>query len=459
MSEYKPNIIERISTRLMGRRPPIVESTTAPRVIQARRGKGIYEYSTSGIFTKKGKGTIKLSPVSTKNWFRWYENDSTVRSGINALTETAAGLGYHTSMPSSFILTFDKDGELIPSEQKKLVDEFGRVHNLDHLMPNIVRLMLLAGFCPVETQITKFPTKSIIKIIHPATVKELHVDENGKFDYLIQDDGTQAGRTLTSKEVALFTYNQMGNDYTGLSLVSTVESLLSIKHSALNNMEGMIERYISPIYIWKSTGDITPVQNLLEHRSSGEDIFLGNLDLNEFDQFGATPIEVQGDAKFKDFIDFVDQLIWIGINSPNQMYWRNATEASATVLEDMIDKNINAIQRNTARGMEDGFFKPLLIANKYDPDKDNDCPRVAWGVETTGTEDIMPSDIINKGLDLFYIRETEYWEILHQMGIKVTPKRSTKMATDDKGGAEEPTVEPDEENPDKDDSDSTTDTE
>ena len=86
-------------------------------------------------------------------------------------------------------------------------------------------------------------------------------------------------------------------------------------------------------------------------------------------------------------------------------------------------------------------------------------PPCGLGVETTGTEDIMPSDIINKGLDLFYIRETEYWEILHQMGIKVTPKRSTKMDTDDKGGAEEPTVEPDEENPDKDDSDSTTDTE
>lgn len=383
------------------------------------------------------ESSTRVSQNEIRSWFNWYKNDSTVRSGINTLAESSVGFGYHTIMPSGFKIKLDKDGEEITPEQKELVDEFGRILNLDHLMPNITRLMLIAGFCPVETRVTKYPTKSKLKIIHPKTVQEIYVDKYGDFDYLVQQtDQFGKGKKFTKDEVTLFTYNQIGNDLTGMSLVETVEPLLSIKHAALNNMEGMIERYISPLYIWLTTGDITPVKNALTGRSSGEDIFLGNLDLNEFEQFKAQPIEVKGDSKFSEFINFVDQLIWIGINSPNQMYWRNATEASATVLNNIAERNYGSIQRNVGRGMEQGFFKRLLEKNDFNPDEDNDCPRVIWGMEKTGVEEVRIEDFLRLGIEMFYVNEDDWWDMLiNQFGIKVKPHKRD-------GDDEVPDVEP-----------------
>ncbi len=263
MSEYKPNLLERFSTWVLKSRPPINESASEERKFQAFAGKGINEF----IFDKQGylgtgNGfTTQVNRSSVRNWFNWYSRDSTVRSGINALVEDSVGLGYRTVMPVGFEVEIDDEGEPIIPEQKELVDEFGRVQNLDHRMVNIVRLALIAGFCPVETRITKFPNKSKLKIIHPATVVALHTDEDGNFDFLIQQTSATETRRFNADELTMFVYNQLGNDYRGLSLVHTVETLLEIKHAALNNMEGMIERYISPLYIWLTTGDITPIKN------------------------------------------------------------------------------------------------------------------------------------------------------------------------------------------------------
>ena len=463
MSEYKPNILERISTWVLRERPAINETVSVEeRKIQALRGKGLREYSFNPFSNQKGYSN-KLQRSKTASWFQWYDCDSTVRSGVNSLVETSTGLGYHTIMPASYPVTKDKLDEPITPKEKELIDEFGRVQNLDHLMPNITRLMLIAGFCAVETRITKFPAKSKLKIIHPVTVEEIHVDEDGKFDYLIQRIDTNTTEKFTKDEVTLFVYNQMGNDYRGRGLIETVTNELSIKHAALNNMEGMIERYISPLYIWKSTGDITPIKNAIEHRDSGEDIFLGNMELNEYDQFDAQPIEVKGDSKFSEFITFVDQLIWIGINSANQMYWRNATEASATVLEDLIDRNINAIQRNVARGVETGFFNRILTANGYKPELENITPRVAWGMPRTGTEDLRPEEVIMRGLDLFYIREAGFYQLLDQMGFKIKPPSQLEdpdedddTTPDDSSKGDSPTVEPEEEPSDDSDADEDT---
>ena len=431
--------------------PFIYPSTTvkqlesvANRVLAFREPVSLLEKRVSN---HNGLST-KLNQSAIRNYFKWYKDDSTVRSGINVLAESSVGLGYHTSMPAGFKIKLDKTGEEITPEQKELIDEFGRVQNLDQLNPNLTRIMLIAGFVPVETRIQKYATKSKLKIIHPMTVREIFADEYGDFDYLIVDStkNTSQGEKLTKDEITLFTYNQIANDLSGVSLVETVAPLLSIKHSALNNMEGMIERYISPLYIWMTTGDVTPIKNALTGRTSGEDIFLGNLDINEFEQFKAQAIEVKGDSKFSEFINFVDQLIWIGINSPNQMYWRNATEASAKVLDNLTDKNIGSIQRNVGRGIEQGFFKRFLMENGYNPDEDNDCPRVLWGMEKTGVETVRIEDFMRLGVEMFYIDKKTWWDIfINQFGMKVKPPSFEDMEvpiSPEKPDEDEPDVEP-----------------
>jgi hypothetical protein len=47
-------------------------------------------------------------------------------------------------------------------------------------------------------------------------------------------------------------------------------------------------------------------------------------------------------------------------------------------------------------------------------------PRVNFGREPTGVEDIAPSEIIAKGLELGYINQQQYYEVLKQIGVKIS---------------------------------------
>ena len=76
-----------------------------------------------------------------------------VFASVNGLSEAAVGQGYHTVID-----------EEEPEKAKELVDEFGKEMNLDSFLPNVCKNMLIAGFCPVETKINKFPAKSALKI-------------------------------------------------------------------------------------------------------------------------------------------------------------------------------------------------------------------------------------------------------------------------------------------------------
>ena len=99
----------------------------------------------------------------------------------------------------------------------------------------------------------------------------------------------------------------------------------------------------------------------------------------------------------------------------NVSYTRNANLASAEKMEDIVARHVASIQRNIKRTIERAWFMPLCEMNGLD-----DVPKCNFGREPTGVEDINPSEIINKGLDLHYINQQQYYEILKQLGVKIT---------------------------------------
>ena len=401
------NIIERLSTRVLGPRHPI--PSVDGRIDEAILG--LDASSGPGLF---GSRKPSLSPRGIKGYYTWYEQDGVVFSSVNGLAEAATGQGYFNTMPGDYEATeAEEAGDELPKELE-LVNDFGRLMNLDHVNPNICRNMLIAGFCPVEVQIDKFPSKSDLKVIHPMTVKEIVLggDMYHGIQSIIQKVGNKKVK-IDGENLAWFDYNQVGNDKRGISIIKPVASLLSIKDMAVTNMGKIIDRYLAPLVIWKSTRTIAGIKTAVENRQADEDIYLGNLGPEELKDI-AQPVEIDGEARFTEFIQYIDQLIYVGLYAPNLYYWKNATEASAKVLAEMVDRNIGAIQRNMKRGIEAGFYTPLMDANKLEY-----VPRVNWGEEQTGFEEINLENIIAEAIRNGLFSEVNLQALLKLGGIDV----------------------------------------
>jgi len=379
-------------------------------IIQERIDEAIISLDASagaGLFTR---GKEISQPRSISGYYAWYENDGVVFSSVNGLSEAATGLGYYNNMPKGY----KKEGDEIP-KPVELVNELGKELQLDSVTPNICRNMLIAGFCPVEVQIEKFPSKCAIKVIHPETVKGIVLggDEYHGIESIVQKVGNKKPVTIKGENLAWFVNNQIGNDRQGKSIIKPVSKLLAIKEAAVTNMGKIIDRYLAPLIIFKSTQSIAGLKAAIEEREADEDIYLGNLHPDEIKDV-AQPIEISGEARFTEFISYIDQLIYIGLYAPNLYYWRNATEASARVLSDMVDRNVRAIQRSMKRGMEAGLYQRLMDANNIDV-----LPRLNWGVEKTGIEDIQLENIISTAMQIGMFNEANLQALLTMGGIDV----------------------------------------
>ncbi len=343
-----------------------------------------------------------------KTYFDWYEREGAVRSGINGLAEGATGFGYETVPPS------DEEGDL-PSEwerAKRLVDEFGEAMNLDSLLPNICRCMLIAGFVGVETQIKKYPSKCALKIIHPKTIREVVPDKHGNVSKLVQVVNSKEV-TISGKNITWFVNSQIANNLKGTSLVAAVQELLMIKQVVIDNIGKIAERRLAPRIIWKSMRDLGGIKAAVEELEANEDLFMGNLTPEEMRDI-AQIIEVAGDSKYWEYIEYIDRLVYVGLYAPDLYYWRNATEASARVLSEMVDRHISAIQRNMKRGVEAGFFARLMKANGI-----NVVPRLEWSVKKTGFEDLDIQLIILEGLRLGYVGPDNLQVLIDQSGLDI----------------------------------------
>ena len=118
-------------------------ATPRPDRIKGERADSFY-LGERQIFREQKAAGKKTKVTGIINFYNWYETDGVVFASVNGLSEAAVGQGYHTTIE-----------EEEPEEAKELVDEFGKEMNLDFLLPNVCKNMLIAGFCPVETKINK----------------------------------------------------------------------------------------------------------------------------------------------------------------------------------------------------------------------------------------------------------------------------------------------------------------
>jgi len=420
--------IEAASTRVMGPLPK-----REPNPIEVDRGRGLFSKRKkdldegvrpiSNMTTTNGVTVTK--PGALNNYYTWYETDGVVRSAVDSLAESAVGQGYYTRID-----------EEEPEESKELVDELGKELKLDAMNKNVCINMLIAGFCPVETHIAKFPVKCSRKIIHPMSVYDFAQDKDNNILWLRQKDPYgQPGVKIDGKNLTWFTNNQIGNDLTGTSIIQAVESLLATKQTAIDNMDGIIDRKLYPIAVWKSRRDIGTLKNNVQQTEAGQDLYFGNLSDEEMKPGALFEIvEVQGDSKFWEYISYIDVLIYRGLYAPDLYYWKDATLASSQELTDMTDRRVQAIQRDVKRPIEAGFFDRLMLANGLIAE-----PRLVWGIERTGVEDLQLENIIAEAIRSGMLTEENLSLLLKLMGLDLGKLGYTKTG-----------LEPEEPEPDED---------
>jgi len=375
----------------------------------SRKFPFVFREQFKSVIAEAGKllwgSAPEFKPKNINTYYSYFEDDGTVQRSVIDLAEVSGGQGFFT--------TVDED-----EKAKELCDEFCQKNNLDEFIPNIMRNMLIAGFLPVETKMNKLPSKCALKIVHPKTVRTIVLDpKTAKLDHVIQEANKMGARNITLKEadLAWFVYNKVGNDPRGTSLVRGIIDLLGYQDNAKKNMDRILAKYASPLRVWKRKGDVAAFRKAIEEVEAGEDIFLGNLTDEELKEI-LQVVSVDPRAKFWEYNKYLDLKIYESLGAPSLGYWRNATQASANVLDDIVQRNVHALQRNVKRIVEAKWFGPLCQLNKC-----KEVPKLEWGYEKTGVEDLNISDFITKGLEVGYITITQFMKLLNQMGLRIEP--------------------------------------
>jgi len=299
-----------------------------------------------------------------------------------------------------------------PPKEVQLVDQLGEYLNLDAALPNITRNMLIAGYCPVETALKPFPSKCKIKVIHPATVKEIELggEEYHGIDYIIQKIGQKEVK-IPGNHLAWYVNYEMADDKRGYSVIKAVEKLLTTKLNTLDAIDKILARRLAPLIIWKTMRDETALKEAISRRDEDQDIFLGHLTPEEMESL-AQVIDVEGDVKYWEYIEYIDRLIYKSLFAGDLDYWRQATQASATVLLELVDRNIMGIQRQIKRSTEQGIYAPLMELNGLE-----EVPRIVWNQEDAKFRGIQLERVLQTGINTGFIQLQQYYELLKRSGL------------------------------------------
>jgi hypothetical protein len=388
------------------------------------------DIDTVSMWHTTARVEYKLKAIST--YYELYTNHDLVRGMIDDLAESAGGQGIYTTV-EKLSPVFQKN------RSKELCDEFAKHFNLDEVLPKVAKNILIAGFCPVETKLSPTIEKCALKVVHPQTVDKIVTDPvTGEVLEVLQKVGDKQMR-LDGKNLAWFTYGNLANDPRGISFIQSILSLLTTLDNATNTVSTIAERYVSPIAVWKSRAPSSTLKEAVLKRQEGEAIFLGQLTPDEMKDDIVKFYQVDPRVPFWDYMENLELRVYAYSRASNVWYTKNANLASAEKMEDIVARHVASIQRNIKRIIEKAWLGPLCEMNGLE-----EMPRVNFGREPTGVEDIAPSDIIAKGLELGYINQQQYYEILKQIGVKISeslqeePKKQGKPKETEEEPEEEP---------------------
>jgi len=361
--------------------PPFIHRQR--RAIEVSHAKGWPSEKKGDVTTQQQWTDRRPHPANMPNYDKW-ANDAEANIAFNVLTDIIAGVGYYTEMPEG-------NEE---HKNKEVIDDYGETVNLDEDLQEITMSMLQKGFCPVE-RLSDYD----LKILPPET---FYIYQNKKGEVLKYTQeyhpntpvATWKGKDMN--DIILFFHRKTTSWPYGKSLVEPIGTLLDERNQMNEDMPKAIHKWAYPGMVWRTRGPKAPIEQAVTEREPDEHIFIGEVDEGEvtFEE-----IKVDPQARFIPYIELIYYQICEGLHAPLLLYLKNATEASATVMMESVDRLTSGIQRYIKRRVERFLFEPQV---------GEPVPRLVWGQPKTGLEDKTLADVValyphlapNQGLDL-----------------------------------------------------------
>ena len=334
--------------------------------------------SDKGQVTSSTMWSDKLPHPSNMDRYDALCNDPETRIGIDLLTDMIVGVGFYTQMPEK-----DAAGEDIDPNHpnKKMVDEWSLRINADRKFKEIERTKLSKGFCPVEV----LPDKSL-KILPPESFF-IWRDKKGKLLRYTQDvAGSEVARWETDADmetIILFIHNEDTSHVYGHALVDSIADLIEARKQINIDMPKIIHRYSAPKGIWEYSMDIQEIFDSVTGADVDEDIFLSGI---QKDELRHTFVEPTSQVKFLPYIEQIYFQIGEALHAPLILLLKNATEASAHVMLESVDRFVQGEQRYDSSIIVNRIIKPMTSAS-------GPVPELKWGATKQVFDDITLADI------------------------------------------------------------------
>jgi len=374
--------------------------------LEAKSGKGLNSprlREDKGTTTTSISYTDKLPHPQNMSRYDALCNDPETSVGINILADMVAGVGMYTEMPEGS----DED-----HENKQTIDEYAERVNLDERMVQVERTKLGKGFSPVEILVDYS-----LKLLPPETFYIWRTPLGKTYRYTQEISGSEVARwnlsgwkesisqakvcykeykeevyetiiteelveeTLSTSKIVLFINREDTSHPYGKALVEPLVELIEARIQMNQDMPAAIHKYAYPGLVWKTKGPKDQLQSAVEDRGPDEDIFIGNVNPDEV-EWGEIGINPQ--ARFIPYIELVYYQICEGLHAPLLMYLKNATEASANVMLESVDRYVQSLQRYDKRRVEKYLFEPQV---------GKPVPRLMWGAPKTVFDEITLTDV------------------------------------------------------------------
>jgi len=344
-------------------------------------------------------------PVNMGKYDEWC-NDPEANIAFNVLSDIIAGVGLHTEMPEE-----EKD-----TKNKQIIDKYIDTVNLDEDLQEITMAMLQKGFAPVERlsnydlkllppetfyvwrtrrgHIYRYtqekPEHNVIAVWEDPkwkqqleSVKESYSkDDYKKLESWVPGNwGRGSYDAAPLDDIIMFFHRRTPNWPYGKSLVDPIGDLLTQRQKMNRDMPKAVHRWAYPIPFVYTRGSSEDLKKQCVDRDIDEWVFVGNVDKEDV---WMDSLSVDPQARFIPYIELIWYQICEGLHAPLLLYLKNATEASATVMMESVDRLVNGIQTYLKKRVEKYLFEPQVGLP---------CPLMRWGAPKTGLEDITFTDL------------------------------------------------------------------
>jgi hypothetical protein len=182
-------------------------------------------------------------------------------------------------------------------------------------------------------------------------------------------------------DILLFFHRRTTSWPYGKSLTEPIGTLLDERAEMNSDMPKAVHRWAYPIPIMETSGPKQALEDAAKDRDIDEWIFVGNVREGEVRW---KTLEINPQARFIPYIELIYYQICEGLHAPLLLYLKNATEASATVMMESVDRLTSGIQRYMKRRVEKNLFEPQV---------GTPVPRLVWGQPKTGLEKVTLTDL------------------------------------------------------------------